>query len=64
MNNLLDFYNKYWLPFGEILTDMERRGFEVNLEHLKDIRLKAEADIVKSKKLFLDWVQSTQPGLE
>jgi DNA polymerase-1 len=26
MTNLWDFYLKYWLPFGELLTDMERRG--------------------------------------
>lgn len=35
MKNNLDIYNKYWLPFGEILTDMERRGFELNLDHLE-----------------------------
>lgn len=30
MNNLLDFYYKYWLDFGETLTDMERNGIRVN----------------------------------
>lgn len=29
-----DLYQRYWLPFGEILTDMERRGIYVNQEHL------------------------------
>ena len=35
LTNMLDVYNKYWLPFGETLTDMERIGLKVNLEHLK-----------------------------
>ena len=27
---LWDFYQQYWLPFGELLTDMEREGFLVD----------------------------------
>lgn len=27
---LFDFYNKFWRPFGELLTDMEKTGFLVN----------------------------------
>lgn len=34
MKNMLDLYNKYWKPFGEILTDLENRGFQLNLAHL------------------------------
>jgi DNA polymerase-1 len=30
-----DLYIKYWLPFGEILTNMERIGFKVDTDHLK-----------------------------
>jgi hypothetical protein len=26
---MFDFYNKYWVPYGELLTDMERRGIYV-----------------------------------
>ncbi|KAL4512005.1 hypothetical protein ABPG72_012850 [Tetrahymena utriculariae] len=64
MRNMLDLYNKYWKPFGEILTDLERRGFELNLEHLEKIRVQAENDMTKLEKQFLDWVCSTQQGLE
>lgn len=32
-----DIYTKYWLPFGELLTDMEREGFKIDLEHMKNI---------------------------
>jgi DNA polymerase-1 len=31
MHNMLDLYNKYWNPFGELLTDMERNGFKVDV---------------------------------
>jgi len=37
-------YTKYWLPFGELLTDLERTGFKVDVEYLKEIELMAERD--------------------
>jgi DNA polymerase I len=37
MENLLNLYAKYWLPFGELLTDMERAGIRVNVDYLKSI---------------------------
>jgi len=33
--NMMDVYDKYWLPFGETLTDLERIGIKVDKEHLK-----------------------------
>lgn len=33
----LDIYKKYWLPFGEVLTDMERIGFKIDIEHLESV---------------------------
>ena len=33
----LTFYTKYWLPFGELLTDMERAGIAVDVEYLRNI---------------------------
>lgn len=35
MKNLNDLYNKYWRPFGELLTDMERQGFYIDKPHLE-----------------------------
>lgn len=35
METTWDLYAKYWLPFGELLTDMERRGIHVNKEKLQ-----------------------------
>jgi len=37
-------YTKYWLPFGELLTDMERVGFKIDIEYLKQIELMAKKD--------------------
>ncbi|KXZ47740.1 hypothetical protein GPECTOR_33g622 [Gonium pectorale] len=47
--HLWHFYCSYWLDFGELLTEMERRGMMVNRQHL------AEAQ-------FLDWAASKVPG--
>jgi len=35
MEDMFDVYEKYWRPFGEMLTDMERIGIKVNKDHLK-----------------------------
>ena len=37
LSNNLNLYLKYWRPFGELLTDMEREGFQIDLEHMKQI---------------------------
>lgn len=56
METMLDLYYKYWLDFGETLTDMERKGIKVNREYLKEIQGKAELDLVDREKCFKDWV--------
>lgn len=35
MRNNFDLYVKYWVPFGELLTDMEREGIKVDIDYLK-----------------------------
>ena len=37
MENLLDVYNKYWLPLGQMLTDMEKTGIRVDIDYLAEI---------------------------
>jgi DNA polymerase I-like protein with 3'-5' exonuclease and polymerase domains len=39
MDDNLDIYVKYWRPFGELLTDMERIGFKVDIKFLKVLNL-------------------------
>lgn len=60
MNNLLDFYYKYWLDFGEMLTDLERNGIKIDIEYLKEIQKKAEDHLMCCKLQFLEWVKTTQ----
>ena len=35
LTNMFDVYNKYWIPFGETLTDMERIGIKVDRKYLR-----------------------------
>ena len=60
METMLDLYYKYWLDFGETLTDMERAGVYVDLQHLKSIQQKAEAELKNSQNRFIQWVKSIQ----
>jgi DNA polymerase-1 len=49
-------YAKYWLPFGELLTDMERIGIKIDLNHLKEAELTAVKDKIEYEQKFLEWV--------
>lgn len=60
MENMLGLYSKYWLPFGELLTDMERIGFRIDVNHLKDIEMKAEKEKKEYEEIFLKWVYKLQ----
>jgi DNA polymerase I len=60
MQNLGVLYTKYWLPFGELLTDLERTGFKIDVEYLKEIELMAERDKILHEQKFLDWVHKIQ----
>lgn len=61
MKNLFDLYVKYWLPFGEILTNIEREGIRVDLNHLSKAEQKATEDLNKLEAKFIDWVKMIQP---
>lgn len=50
-----DFYHLYWRPFGEILTDMERRGIRVDVEYLESIIPIAQKEKEEYEKKFIDW---------
>ena len=60
MPTLYHLYHKYWLPFGELLTEIEREGIKIDLMHLKNIQLQAEKDCAMHEKKFLQWVYSIQ----
>jgi len=50
-----------WRPFGELLTDMERKGIRVDVPLLKDIVPVASAEKQKHEQRFIDWAASRCP---
>lgn len=59
MSDNLNLYIKYWKPFGELLTDMERIGFKMDVEHLRHSELTAMKECKMHENEFLTWVYST-----
>jgi DNA polymerase-1 len=62
VKNVWELYNKYWLPFGEILTDIERTGIRVNMDHMRKIEEEAKFDLLKKEEYFLNFLASFQDG--
>lgn len=56
--SMMDFYEKIWQPFGEVLAEIEERGVRIDVEYLKEQSKKASSDIQKNEQEFLDWVAS------
>jgi hypothetical protein len=38
-HTLYEFYQQYWIDFGRLLTDMEKKGMMVNREHLREAQV-------------------------
>lgn len=55
--SLFDFYEENWKPFGELLTDMEREGIEVDLKHLQEMEVVATKDAMTKQDKFLSWAR-------
>lgn len=64
MGTNLTLYTKYWLPFGEVLTDMERRGIKIDTNYLKRIQLEAERDKMVYQDNFMKWMYENQPNAD
>jgi len=61
--SLYEFYLRYWQPFGEVLTDMEREGIEVDASTMlpeAEQRAKQERDRLELK--FRRWAASWYPA--
>lgn len=63
LTNLFELYCKYWLPFGEVLTELERSGIMVDKNHLARAEKLAYEDLATLEKNFKDWVLSIRPDL-
>jgi DNA polymerase-1 len=55
---MLELYKKYWLPFGELLTDMEREGVKIDMEHIKKIKDMAVKDSEHKKTTFMEFIKT------
>ncbi|TDH65212.1 hypothetical protein CCR75_000265 [Bremia lactucae] len=53
--SMYDFYRQYIVPFGECLTDIERKGMHVDLKYLADVEKQALADRARLEKFVLSW---------
>ncbi|TMW57836.1 hypothetical protein Poli38472_014439 [Pythium oligandrum] len=53
--SMYDFYRQYIIPFGECLTDIERKGMHVDLDYLANVEKMALEDRVRLEKLVLEW---------
>jgi DNA polymerase I len=58
---MLDYYNRYWRPFGELLTDMEREGIYVDRQALVDMQALALSDRHAAENKFLAWASRFSP---
>lgn len=57
LGNMMDYYDRYMLDFGEVLTDMERNGIMVDTAgHLKAAEKRAREEKAKMEKIFNDWL--------
>lgn len=59
--NLLVLYQEILIPFGELLTEMERTGFKVDVQFLQHAERQADADRQKRMDKFLMWAQKHSP---
>ncbi|EKX41231.1 hypothetical protein GUITHDRAFT_74910, partial [Guillardia theta CCMP2712] len=58
---LFTFYDCFWRPFGQILTDMERKGMYIDKDYLYQQAEKAQEDKEKRTESFMQWVRSLCP---
>jgi len=60
--SLWDFYERYWIDFGELLTSMEREGIRVNVDYIKSLEPIAMQDLENADLGFRLWASQYSPG--
>ena len=61
LETMLDVYNTFWKPFGDLLTDMEASGVAVDRPHLEAAQKQADYDQEQAKEQFRSWAASKVP---
>lgn len=56
--NLYDYYELHMRVFGEVLTDMERRGIRIDAKYLNDVEEQARKDRAHHVDAFRKWAAS------
>jgi DNA polymerase I len=59
--NLRQLYDRLFVPFGNMLIDMERTGFKVDVSVLLDAQGAAEGDRDRLEDKFRDWAARRSP---
>ncbi|CAH9050549.1 unnamed protein product [Cuscuta epithymum] len=59
--NMLNFYNRYWLPFGEVLVQMETEGMLVDCAYLAELQKVAQAEQEIASLRFRNWASKYCP---
>ncbi|XP_058220038.1 DNA polymerase I A, chloroplastic/mitochondrial-like [Rhododendron vialii] len=58
---MLDFYEKYWQPFGELLVTMETEGMLVDRAYLAEVEKVARAEQQVAANRFRNWASKYCP---
>ncbi|KAI8552791.1 hypothetical protein RHMOL_Rhmol06G0295500 [Rhododendron molle] len=58
---MLDFYEKYWQPFGELLVTMETEGMLVDRSYLAEVEKVARAEQQVAGNRFRNWASKYCP---
>ncbi|RAL43501.1 hypothetical protein DM860_012642 [Cuscuta australis] len=59
--NMLNFYERYWLPFGELLVQMETEGVLVDRAYLAKLEKVAQAEEGIASNRFRNWASKYCP---
>jgi len=59
--NMLDFYDYYWRPFGELLVQMEAEGMLVDRAYLRELEKVAIAEQQIAANCFRNWASKYCP---
>lgn len=61
LKNIWDVYETFWQPFGKILTDIEREGISINIQHLCFCLEQASKDYFEMRQGFQNFIKEHLP---
>lgn len=62
LKTMWELYLKYWRPFGEVLTNIEREGIKLDMQHMKAIETAAKTDLKQKEEYFINFLKQFQTG--